>query len=205
MTKQRPAPRDPYAPPGHDVDPYAPVAGFTGERDEARPLVLRYRYAPRLVPMLLAVLFFGVCLGFYVWRAKTNDRGLIINGLIELGEVGATRFFATFAALSAAFVAIGLWAISARLRRPRYLVLDEIALSIPARFARKPRVIPYASIRDVQHLNVQGQSMLSVVTEDGKATIAAIMLASDAQLLEVGAALRGRVRDVARVSEGTRE
>jgi hypothetical protein len=143
--------------------------------------------------MLLAVVFFSGCLAFYVWRTATNDRGLIISGLIELETGGATTFFATFAVASGIFVLMGLWALAIRLRGPRYLVLDESSLSIPSRFSRKARTVPYAAIRDIQLLNVQGQSMLQIATESGKVTVAAIMLASDTQLREVGVALRDRV------------
>lgn len=192
MTKRRRRAIDPYAAPGQDADVATP-AGFTGERDAARPHVLRYRYVPRLTPMLLAVVFFSGCLAFYVWRTATNDRGLIINGLLELETGGATTFFATFAVGSAVFVLMGLWALVIRVRGPRYLVLDESSLSIPSRFSRKARTVPYAAIRDIQLLNVQGQSMLQIATDSGKVTVAAIMLASDAQLREVGVALRDRV------------
>ena len=188
---------NPYAPPEQD-DGRAPPRAFTGERDESQPGVLRYRYVPRLRSTLLAVLFFGVALVFYVWRAAHNDRGLIINGLIELETSGATTFYTVLAAASAGFVAIGLWAIAAHFRAPSYLVLDDAALSIPSRFGRKPRCVPYASIRGVELLNVQGQSMLKIVTESAPVSIAAMMLTSDAQLLEIGEVLRSRVRGLAR-------
>jgi len=189
---------DPYAAPGQDADTAAPV-GFTGQRDAARPHVLRYRYVPRLIPMLAALSFFGACLVFYVWRTATNDRGLIINGLFELERDGATVFFASLAVASAGFVLVGLWAVSTRIRAPSYLVLDEESLSIPSRFGRKARTVPYAAIRDIQLLNVQGQSMLQIATASDKVTVAAIMLTSDAQLREVGASLRERVRSRSKV------
>lgn len=198
MSKRRGRAMNPYAAPGQDADTATP-AGFTGERDAARPHILRYRYVPRLAPMLAALSFFGACLIFYVWRSATNDRGLIINGLLELERDGATVFFGSLAVASAGFVLVGLWGVSTRVRAPSYLVLDEKSLSIPSRFRRKARTIPYAAIQDIQLLNVQGQSMLQIATESGKVTVAAIMLASDAQLREVGAAIRDRVRSSGKV------
>jgi hypothetical protein len=180
---------NPYAPPAHDGSAPAPAQAFTGERDPSRPGVVRYRYLPRLVPMLLAVIFFGICLVFYSVRAANNDRGLIINGLIELGTDGATTFYVVCAVLSAAFVLMGSWALTVRLRGPSYLVLDTHQLSVPSRFGRAARVVPYASMREIKLLTVHRQSMLQIVTDNGKVTIAGIMLASDAQLHEVGAAL----------------
>jgi hypothetical protein len=183
---------NPYAPPQHDAGERRAEWVFTGERDPERPDVLRYRYVPRLRPMLLAVVFFSVCLVFYVWRAWSNDRGLIINGLLELETAGATIFFATLGALSGGFVAIGLWALLVRLRGPSYLVLDEASLSIPSRFGGKPKVARYSTMRDVQLLTVQGQSMLQITTDGRTLTVASIMLASDEQLREVGEALAQR-------------
>ena len=203
MTRQRPRAKDPYAPPQQDDGGIASANAFTGERDETRPGVVRYRYVARLGKMALVLLFFGAASIFYVWRAKTNDRGLIINGLFELGTSGATAFFAALAVASGGFVLIGLWALAAHFGEPSYLVLAEGALSIPSRFGRKPRIVPYASIRDIQLTNVQGQSMLQIATDEGKATVAAIMLASDAQLREVGEALRARVRDATRLGAFT--
>lgn len=185
---------NPYAAPSQDTDPTVPAATFTGERDASRPGVVRYRYVPRLRPMVLAVLLFGVCLVFYVVRACGNDRGLIINDLIELGTDGATVFYAVLATLSGGFVLIGSWALAVRLRGPSYLVLDVEQLSIPSRFGRQARLVPYTSMREVGLVTVHSQSMLQITTERGKVTVAGIMLASEAQLREVGEALRARAQ-----------
>ncbi len=180
----------PYAPPVADGDR---VVAFTGERDPDMPGVVRYRYVPRLIPMVLAVSFFGAASIFYVWRAQGNDRGLVINGLIELGTAGATRFYVALAAASAGFVAIGSWALAVRLGGPKYLVLGERALSIPSRFGRGAKVFEYSAIQDVQLVKIQGQSSLQLVSAQGKAAISGMMLASDAQLREIGAALAERL------------
>ncbi|HET7539078.1 MAG TPA: hypothetical protein VFK05_04375 [Polyangiaceae bacterium] len=199
MSEKEPERVNPYAAPQQDGEARPALPAFTGERDASRPEVVRYRYQPRLVPMLLVVLFFGACLLFYVWRASNNDRGLIINGLITLETEGATTFYAVLAVLSAGFVLVGVWALATRLRGPSYLVFDTDQLSVPSRFGRRPRLVPYASMREIKLLRVQGQSMLQIETEGGKVTVAAIMLASDAQLSEVGEALV-RARDRARSS-----
>ena len=197
MGKQEHEPANPYAAPQHDHDARLAPSAFTGERDASRPEVVRYRYVPRLLPMLLATLFFGACLAFYVWRASHNDRGLIINGLITLETEGATTFFAVLALASGGFVLIGAWALAVRLKGPSYLVLDIDHFVLPSRFGRRPRLLPYASLREIKLVSVQSQSMLQIETDSGKVTVAGIMLASDAQLSEVGEAL-ARARDRAR-------
>jgi len=143
--------------------------------------------------MLLAALFFGVALVFYVYRALHNDRGLIINGLIELETSGATVFYWVFAAASAAFVLIGAWGLLQRWQSPRYLVFDEVALSIPARWSKKVRVVPYASIQTLELVSLSGQKFVQLTTSTGKASIAAIMLASEDELVLVAAELKRRI------------
>lgn len=155
---------------------------------------MRYRYAPRALPMVLAWLFFGVCSVFYVYRAQNNDRGLVVNGLIEL-EVGtATGFYWALAACSAGFVAIASWGLFARWTKPRYLELDESGLSIPGRFGRRDRRIEYASVRGIQLMNVSGQRFVRVTSGDAEVSIAGVMLTTERELDEVAAALRERVR-----------
>lgn len=57
----------------------------------------------------LVAVFFGPCAAFFYHRATTNDRGLILNGLIEMGPEAADWFYAIFGIMSAGFVVMGLW------------------------------------------------------------------------------------------------
>jgi hypothetical protein len=195
MNERKTDSANPYAAPSHDDDGLPKALAFSGEPDPSQPGAVRYPYLPRVRPMALAVIFFGVCFVFYALRASRNDRGLIINDVIELGPAGATAFYAVFAAISGGFVLMGGWALAVRWRGPSYLVLDTQQLSIPSRFGRQPRRVPYASIQDIQLVSIHGQAMLQIKTDQGKATVAGVMLASDAQLREIGEQLtRARSR-----------
>lgn len=64
---------------------------------------------------ILALVLFGACAVFFYVRATNNDRGLILNGIIEMGPEGADRFYAILGILSAGMALMGLvgtWRIS---------------------------------------------------------------------------------------------
>ena len=68
----------------------------------------QYEYKANLPTLLLGVLLFGVAALFFSYKAQSNVRGLIINGIITLSPEGATIFWWVFAGLSVAFVLAGI-------------------------------------------------------------------------------------------------
>ena len=93
---------------------------------------LRFEYRPKPLTMALAALFFAACGAFMAHEAANNDRGLILNGVIELSARGATIFYVCLAAVSAVFVAGGLVGVIAGFVRPSYVTLTASELSAPA-------------------------------------------------------------------------
>jgi hypothetical protein len=64
---------------------------------------------------MLALVLFGACAVFFYVKASNNDRGLILNGLIEMGPEAADWFYAILGILSAGLALMGLfgaWRIS---------------------------------------------------------------------------------------------
>jgi hypothetical protein len=81
----------------------------------------------------LASLFFAVAAIFMASRASTNDRGLIINGIIHLEADGADVFYGVLAALSAAFVIVGVLGMNAlRCRKTFRIVIGKSSVTLPA-------------------------------------------------------------------------
>jgi hypothetical protein len=144
--------------------------------------------------MLLGILFFGACLAFFIYRGLNNRQGLVINRVIELGVDGANVFYWVFAAGSACFVLAALAALAFRALHETYLVLDEQALSLPSRWSKRVRVVPYSAIRGVELVTLQGQRLLYLATESGRVTVAGIMLESDERLRELALELTRRSR-----------
>jgi hypothetical protein len=138
----------------------------------------RYPHRPKTTTMLWAGSFFAVCGAFLVHRAVTNDRGLIINGLIYLAPTSATVFYAVLAVLSGGFVAMAAIAwIDNAVNGPRHVVLYEDAIELPATlFRRRPRRVPYARIRAIELWEVNRQVGIHLVLDEGKVGLGRSML-----------------------------
>lgn len=64
---------------------------------------------------ILALVLFAACAVFFYFKASNNDRGLILNGVIEMGPEAADWFYAILGVLSAGMALMGLfgaWRIS---------------------------------------------------------------------------------------------
>lgn len=80
----------------------------------------------------LAFILFGGSAAFMVNRAQTNDRGLIINGLIELDSSGADVFYAVMAVLSVGFSLMGALSLYNFARRKQFrVVLGRRSMTLP--------------------------------------------------------------------------
>ena len=158
---------------------------------------LRYDYKPRAYVMVLSGLLFtgfGILLGK---EASENDRGLILNGVIELGPRDATTFYWVLTALCGAFVLIALVGLARALGAPHEVVLDRTAITAPkAALARRVVTVPFAAITDLQIVELRSQKMLTIHHRDGKLTLARAMLPSRAAFEEIVRELDTRCRAV---------
>jgi hypothetical protein len=156
--------------------------------------VLEYPYRVKFSSMLMAGGFFGLCAAGASYAAITNDRGLIINGLIELSVRGAIVFWWVVAALSLGFVVLAIAAVTVRGAPPVRLTPTE--LSAPKfGFSRRPVVIPLTEVASVDIFTVQRQSFIAVATRGGKQINIARSMLPDTQAFEtLHHALATRVR-----------
>ena len=126
------------------------------------------------------MLFFGLCACVLAWKATTNDRGLILNGLIYFSQAGATTFYWVLAALSTVFVAAAIWIVASTLivGVPDIALTDQ-AISIPAGFPiKRPLSIPFAEITGLSRSEISGQQFLVLHTKSKKHHIVLNWLAS---------------------------
>lgn len=158
---------------------------------------LRYDYKPKLWASLLGGLFFAGC-GVVLGKvALDNDRGLILNGLIELDTGDATTFYGVLAAACIGFVAIALVSTVRAFGAPHEVVLDATSITAPKGVMQKVVVtVPYTRITDLQVTQVQSQKLLTIHHADGKLVIARGMLPTRADFEELLAALDARCRAV---------
>jgi hypothetical protein len=129
--------------------------------------------------MLLAGGFFTLCAVFYFYKTATNDRGLILNGLLEFGAAGATAFYCTLGVLSLMFVLSAVLGVAHGLiRRPVLIVADDY-ITVPGTFLRRrENRIVLSQITAASIQKIYGQQLLTVWSGASKVTIARSMMPS---------------------------
>lgn len=158
---------------------------------------LRYDYRPKLWTSLLGGLFFAGCGVILGKVALDNDRGLILNGLIELDAGDATVFYWVLVVACTGFVLIALATSVRALGAPHQVVLDATSITVPRGVLRQTLVtVPIDRITDLQVTQVQSQKLLTIRHDDGKLTIVRGLLPQRADFDELLAALDARCRAV---------
>lgn len=150
---------------------------------------------PRWGVLVGALLLFGGGGVFLAARAAGNDRGLIINGLIELGVANATRFYWALAALSFGFVAMAIVATLRVLGGSQVVIVEDDAVTIPGALFNAAARIAYRDITRLEALTISGQEMLRVWHAGGSSAVAAGQV-GDAAFREIVELVAGRVKRV---------
>lgn len=156
----------------------------------------QYEYRPKWTLIVLCAAFFGLGTAVLGSKAANNDRGVIINRIIELGPDGATAFYWGLAALSAGFVTIAAFLAYHRVTFHQRLAFGPAAMTVPAsRWSREEKEIAYRDIASLSEATISGQRFLYVTHTGGKYTITASMLPSKAAFGEVCELLAAKVRE----------
>ena len=133
---------------------------------------ISYQYKPRLKTGILALLFFGLCSFALYHKAQTNDVGLIINGIIELSQNGATIFYYSLFGGAITFVILGVLIIFNNLTSKREIKLTETCLVRPKNgFSSQTHSIPYSEIASIEEQLVYNQTFLKINHKSGKNSI----------------------------------
>lgn len=90
-----------------------------------------YLYGARTEGLVAGTLFFGVGTIVSACIAATNDKGVVIEGIIKLGVNGATIFYWILTAMSAAIVSFVLYAAFRKSTNPRHLVVSHDCIKVP--------------------------------------------------------------------------
>lgn len=144
----------------------------------------------------LGFVLFGASAAFFYYRATTNDRGLIINGIIEMGPGAADIFYAVFFVLSAIMSLAGLY-LSIRLLQIKdfRIVIGEENVLVPPPTLWKSFneiSIPLNSIVSV----AQNGYALVIGTGDKNHSISAQWFSQYYPMAEVADAIIARVREL---------
>ncbi len=162
---------------------------------------------PYALLALSGVLFLGAGL-FLVHEAETNDRGLIINGILPLGPAGADVFYAILGALSLAMGALGAVSLARLMARKTFrVVLGKRAIVMPhGQLWRGADIeIPYRTIRAVGAHPAGKPSMVIIETTAGRRHLAARFLPGSWPPAAVARAILERWRASSAAADGSRE
>lgn len=154
-----------------------------------------YEYKPSWLIILLCGGMFGLATVFFGVRANSNDRGLIINRVVELSENEATIFYWVFCFLSFCFVAITIALTVHRLKFRQRIALTPTGIIVPAsRWSADEKHIEYKNISALSESNVSGQTFLYLFHSDGKYIINRSMLPSKKLYREIVELLEQRIK-----------
>lgn len=153
-----------------------------------------FPYRTRMGTMLLAAAFFGGCAAIFAYKAATTDRGLIINGLIELDPSQAKVFFRVLEALSWLFVVAAIFAtIHGRMKNPVLTLADDY-IDIPTGIFGRREItrIEFKNVTGASLDKISGQQILNLWTPATRAAVAKSLL-PDGAFERVLTAVRSRV------------
>ena len=155
---------------------------------------LRYEYRANRWMMLLAGAFFAAGMAVFWSKARGNDRGLILNHLIELDQGQATIFYWTFFLVCAAFVAAAVFGLLLSFQGGREVIVDARGITAPkGSWSRVHIHVPFSAITYLQLRQVQSQKFLTITHGTGKLSIPRSMLPDKDDFDTLVAAIFARV------------
>jgi hypothetical protein len=138
---------------------------------------IRIPYSPNKVLFLLAVLFFGGCSALFAQLAVTNDKGLILNGIIRFSPQGAAVFYWVMFGLSTVFVGIGVAALISSFIAKREIIITSTSICSPkGGFAKTNTLVNFRDIIGFDIQTIQKTRLLNIYYANGKLTIPASMV-----------------------------
>ena len=157
---------------------------------------LRIPYKPNKVIFILATSLFGVCAGIMGKVAATNDRGLILNGLLEFSPQGATIFYWVITAAALGFVVAGTLALVNSMFSNREIVVTNDSITSPKNGLSKQNVtVNFSDITGINMRTIQKTKILSIEHVGGKLSIPNSMLPSKASFEDLVSQLEARANN----------
>jgi hypothetical protein len=158
-------------------------------------VVREFPYRPKWNLIVFGAVFFSACSTVIGVQASGNDRGVIINGLIEFGPHGATAFYWVLAATSAIFTVLFLLFAWVRLSSPSPLVVTEDGVYVPVRpLLRGYQFAPFSHITSLSEWSINKQRFLYIYHDGRKCAVVASMLPTKGDLDALVQIIRQRTR-----------
>lgn len=141
---------------------------------------LRIPYKPNKMIFITGIAFSGIGAGLMGYVAATNDRGLILNGILEFSPQGATIFYLVMAAAATAFVLIAFLALAKFAVSEREIVISEFSITAPKSGLSKLDItVNFSDITDISIQTIQKTKILNIDHTGGKLSIPNSMLPSE--------------------------
>lgn len=151
-----------------------------------------YRYTFSKWTSFFGVLLFGTGVFFMVEEARNNDRGLLLNNIIELSANGATIFYWVMA-LICFLVVLMLLILAVFSSNNQVITLTEQAIIAPkSGISKKILTIPYIDIIELKTQQVGSNRLLTITHSEGNLIIPQSMLPNKAAFKEMYELLRER-------------
>ena len=138
---------------------------------------IRYPYKPKTIIFVLIIALSGTAAAVLAYIAATNDRGLILNGIIEFSENGATIFYWCLAGAAVLFIVFGSIILVKGITSKKEVIATQEDIAAPkSGVSNKIITISYSEIIDLDIQKVQGQRFLTIFYSEGKLSIPQSML-----------------------------
>jgi hypothetical protein len=145
-----------------------------------------YPYKPSWMTIVCLGVFFGLCSVGFGYLASNNQRGLIINGLIEFSPENATLLYWLLWFVCVSFVVLAGVVAIMRVVLPQRVVVTQTALILPkSRWSSEEISIQYQAIISLATSEVSGQRFLHVAHSSGKHYVNSSFLPSKAAFEEI--------------------
>jgi len=154
----------------------------------------QYDYKPKWSTVIFAGGFFGLCTALFVYLGVTNDRGLVINGLIHLSPSGAKVFYGALALASFAFVLGAVFIAYVRLTTAQRIAITADGILFPAgRRTSRECHVRFESITDLKQSEIHGQIFLYVYADGLRYTVVKNMLPTKGDFDDIVSVLETRM------------
>jgi len=152
--------------------------------------------------MALGIVFFGFASAVIYSHAATNDRGLIIDGLIRFETGQASLFLWCLFGASVMMTLGAVLAVVKGMTSAQTLVMDDKSIRLPKwGLGNSVVTIPYADIVAMDLLQVSRTRLLMIRYRRGKVSVGEGMLPDAAAFDRVCHALAERVASARRVAD----
>ena len=138
---------------------------------------IRIPYKPNKVIFLFLTAFFGVSSVVLVNKAMNNERGLVLNKIVEMSSASASVFYWILAAVSIALSLLGIYSLLKSVAGKLEVVITENSITAPkSGISKKTVEVSYSDIRSMNVQTIQKTKILNIEHVDGKLSIPNSML-----------------------------